>query len=193
MPAVLDPFIPRPDARERQEIIVRAPAGVVLETARDFNLRSLPLVRAIFWLRAAAMGAKRRAGWKSEGMVAEMLAMGWGPLAEGPGRFFVAGAACQPWRADVIFEPILPDRFAAYAEPDRVKIAWTLEAEPLGPAVTRFATETRAVATDDQARRRFLRYWGRVRIGVRAIRWLLLPALRRQAERRWRAAGGTLA
>jgi len=191
MSAVLDPFIPRPDARERRETIVRAPAGLVLEMARDFDLQSLPLVRAIFWLRATAMGARNRAGWRRQGMVAEMLGMGWERLAEKPGRFFVAGAACQPWSADVIFEPIPAERFAEYAEPDRVKIAWTLEAEPLGPAVTRFATETRAVATDDQARRRFLRYWRRVGIGIRAIRWLLLPALRRQAERRWRAAGET--
>lgn len=190
MPAVLDPFIPRPDASERQETTVRAPPGLVLETARDFDLQSLPLVRAIFRLRAIAMGARQQAGRQPQGMIAELLGIGWERLAEEPGRFFVAGAACQPWRADVIFEPIPAQRFAAHAEPDRVKIAWSLEAEPLGPALTRFATETRVAATDDPAREKFHRYWRRVRIGVRAIRWLLLRAVRRRAERRWRAMGG---
>jgi hypothetical protein len=110
--------------------------------------------------------------------------MGWGVLTEVPGRLFVAGAVCQPWQADVVFTPVTSDRFAAYAEPDRVKIAWTLEAEPLGPALSRFATETRAVATDAQARARFRKYWRLAGIGILAIRWLLVPAVRRQAEAR---------
>lgn len=190
MPAILDLFIPRPDARERQETTVRAPAELVLETARDFDLQSLPLVRAIFRLRAIAMGARDRPDRTGQGMIGELLGLGWERLIEEPGRFFVAGAACRPWHADVVFEPIAAQGFAGYAEPDRVKVAWTLEAEALGPAVTRFATETRAVATDDQARRKFRRYWRRIRLGVLAIRWLLLRGLRRQAESRWRARGG---
>jgi hypothetical protein len=54
--------------------------------------------------------------------------------------------------ANVGFVAIPAERFAAYAEPDQVKIAWTLEAEALGPARTRFAHETRVVATDAGAR-----------------------------------------
>ncbi len=72
---------------------------------------------------------------------------------------------------------------------DQVKIAWTLEAEALGPALTRFATETRVVATDAQARTKFRRYWRRFGIGIVMIRQLLLPAIRRQAEQQWRSAG----
>jgi hypothetical protein len=70
-----------------------------------------------------------------------------------------------------------------------VTIAWTLEAEPLGPALTRFASETRVRATDEAARTRFRRYWRRFGIGILAIRWLLNPAVRREAERRWQASG----
>ena len=117
-----------------------------------------------------------------------MSSMGWGVLAEEPGRFFVAGAACQPWKADVVFTPIAAGLFASFAEPDRVKIAWTLETEALEPAVTRFATETRAAATDAPARARFLRYWRFAGFGIVAIRWLLVPGIRREAERRWRTA-----
>jgi hypothetical protein len=116
-----------------------------------------------------------------------MLGLGWICLAEEPGHFFVAGAACQPWQADVVFSAIAPEQFAAYAGPDQVKIAWTLEAENVGPALTRFATETRVVAIDDQARAKFRRYWRKFGIGIVMIRRLLLPVLRRQAERQWRA------
>ncbi|MFN3327025.1 MAG: hypothetical protein ACK5AZ_26325 [Bryobacteraceae bacterium] len=114
-----------------------------------------------------------------------MLGRGWGPLAEESGRFFAAGAVCQPWLADVVFSPIPPGRFAAYDEPDRVKIAWTVEVDPLGPGRSRFATETRAVATDAHARARFRRYWFVFSIGILAIRKLLLRAVRREAQRKW--------
>ena len=68
-----------------------------------------------------------------------------------------------------------------------VKIAWTLEVEPLAPARTRFRTQTRVVATDDAARRKFRRYWRMFGMGIVLIRLLLLPAVRREAERRARS------
>ena len=108
--------------------------------------------------------------------------MGWGLLAREPGRLFVAGARCQPWLADVKFTPIPPAEFAAFREPNQVKIAWTLEVESRGADSTRLSTETRAVATDAEAGRRFRRYWRWARFGIVAIRWLMLPAIRRQAE-----------
>ena len=108
--------------------------------------------------------------------------MGWGVLDHVPGRVFIAGAHCQPWLADVSFLPIPPAQFLAYHEPNRVKIAWSLEVEPQGPASARLTTETRAVATDSEARKRFRHYWRWARFGIVAIRWLMLPAIRRQAE-----------
>lgn len=185
---VLDPYITRPDAGGRHEITIQAPPSVVLEVARDFDMESIALVRAIIRLRAWMLGARGPQARRSGGLIAETLTMGWGRLEDVPDRYYIAGAACQPWKGDVVFTPIAPDRFATYAEPDRVKIAWTLEAEPLDAGRTRFATETRAVATDEGARAKFRRYWRTFGIGIVVIRWLILPALRREAERRWRLA-----
>ena len=53
------------------------------------------------------------------------------------------------------------------------------------------ATETRAVATDAEARARFRRYWRWARFGIVAIRWFMLPAIRREAERAWRIQSTT--
>jgi hypothetical protein len=182
----INAFIPRPDVRERHEITIPAPAAIVFEAACHFDLQSIRLARAIFWLRAKILGAEMQPTKRSEGLVADMLQMGWGRLAEEANHFFVAGAVCQPWQADVIFSPVPPDQFASFAEPDQVKIAWTLETEALGPASTRFATETRAVATDDQAAVKFQRYWRRFGIGAILIRRLVLNALYRQVKRRCR-------
>ena len=173
--------------RRRQQTVVRAPAAFVLDTAWKFSLRSVPLVRAIFRLRAMMLGAKAPGTDWSRGFVDELLQMGWGVLAEEKGRWLVAGAACQPWLADVVMRPIPPDRFTAYCEPGQVKIVWTLEAEPLDEARCRFSTETRAVGTDAKANARFRRYYRRFGVGMVLVRWLLLPALRREAEHRWRA------
>lgn len=183
--AQLDRFLPRPDVRERFETTIRAPAPLVMEAAGSFDMQSLPLVRAIFRLREKLTGTAPSGPRTPQSILDETRALGWGVLDEQAGRYVVCGAACQPWLADVRFTLIPPDAFAAYAVPDQVKIAWTLEAEPLGPAATRFAQETRAVATDAQARAKFSRYWRWARFGIVAIRLLMLPAVRRAAERRW--------
>jgi hypothetical protein len=189
-PALLDRFIPDADVCERFETTIRAPAAVVMRVAVNFDMQSGPVVRAIIRLREMLLGSKRSEPRRPQGLLEETRSLGWGVLDEQPGRFVICGATCRPWLADVKFSPLSPGEFAAYAEPGLVKIAWTLEAEELGAGMTRFAQETRAVATDEGARRRFRRYWRWARFGIVAIRLLILPALRREAERAWAAELG---
>lgn len=183
----LDRFMPRWDVRERFELAVDAPADLVLRTACEFDMQSLPLVKAVFRLREVMMGSAPAAPRQPQGIVAETRALGWGLLADAPDRWIACGARCQPWLADVRFIAIPPESFAAYAEPDQVKIAWTIEALPRGAARSLLVQETRAAATDEAARVKFRRYWRWACFGIVAIRLLLLPAVRRSAERQWRA------
>jgi hypothetical protein len=83
--------------------------------------------------------------------------------------------------------PIPPERFAAYSEPGKVKIIWTMEVDPLDDVRSRFSTETRAAGTDDEAKAKFRPYHRRFGAGMVLVRWLLLPAVRCEAGRRWRA------
>jgi len=191
--APLDRFIPGPDVRERFETTVRAPAGVVMEVATRFDMQSPLLVRAIFRLREALLRAAPHSPRVPRGLLDETTRLGWGLLAEEPGRWVACGARCQPWLADVKFVAIPPENFAGYAEPGVVKIAWSLEAVESAPNVTRLAQETRAVATDAGARAKFMRYWRWARFGIVAIRLLMLPAIRRAAERRWAMEQGSAA
>jgi hypothetical protein len=151
------------------KLTIRAPVEIVFDTVYKFDLQSIWTVRAIFWLRAKLLGAKVQTRGARQ-FIAEMLHLGWGRLAEEPNHFFIAGAACQPWQADVVFSPIPAGQFAAFDEPGRVKIASTLETEALGPVLTRLATETRAVATDGEGRIKFRRYWRKFGIGAMLIR-----------------------
>jgi hypothetical protein len=85
--------------------------------------------------------------------------LGWGVLAETPGREIVFGAVTKPWEANVVFRALPPDEFAAFDEPDYVKIVWNLRADPVGPDESVFRTETRVVTTNPAARTRFRWYW----------------------------------
>jgi hypothetical protein len=181
----LDRFMPAPDVRERHEGLIHAPAEIVFDVALHFDLQAIPVVRAIFWLRGKLMGA-RATTRVARGLVAETMALGWGVLSHRQGREIVMGAVTRPWEADVKFRAVPAEQFLEFAEPELVKIAWTLEAEPVGQALTRFASETRVMPTDDVARARFRRYWRWARFGIVAIRWMMLPAVRREAERRFR-------
>lgn len=183
---LLDRFIPVYDIVERHRIVVDAPAATVLTAACEQDLLQIPLVRAIFKVRETVLRASPPDRVAPQGLLAAMKSLGWIVLAERPGREIVVGAVTRPWEANVVFRPLPPEQFAAYAQPGEVKIVWTLRADPRGEHRSLFMTETRAVATDASARARFRQYWSFVSPGVAAIRRLSLRPLKRDAERRAR-------
>lgn len=188
-PRTIDRFVPAGDVVERHAVRVRAPASATWEAALEQRLDDSLAVRLVFFLRsvpARLLGRYRPSPTEAGTLLEQTKALGWGVLSETPGREVVMGAVTRPWEADVTFHALPPERFAAFDEPGWVKIAWTLEAEPLGDGRSRFRTETRAVATDDDARRRFRRYWRVVAPGVVLVRLLSLVSVRRRALRRAR-------
>ena len=78
MPSPLDPFIPQPDIRERFDTAIGAPASLVMDIAANFDIQSLALVHAIFWLRAMLMRATPSTPRHPEGLLAETRSLGWG-------------------------------------------------------------------------------------------------------------------
>jgi hypothetical protein len=185
--SLIDEFMEKADVSECHETVVRAPAHLVLDVAEHFDLLSIPAIHAIFRLRELVFGVQSRPRTGPRGLVAETTALGWGQLANRPAREIVMGAVTQPWLGDVKFRAIPPAEFRGFSEPDFVKIVWTLEAEPIGPMVTRFRTQTRVLATDQNARRKFRVYWMFAGLFIILIRLLGNPAIRREAERRFRA------
>jgi hypothetical protein len=183
---LLDQFMPVYEVAERHHIPVAAPAEITFAAACEQDLMALPLVRAIFKTREIVLGGEPDTVARPQGLVALTKSLGWGVLAEVPGREVVMGAVTQPWYADVVFRPLPPHEFAAFNEPDSVKIVWTLRADPTSPYDSVFRTETRVVTTDAAAGAKFRWYWARFSPGILLIRWLSLGPLRREAERRAR-------
>lgn len=185
---LLDRFMPDYDVTERHHVRVAAPAEIALAAAVEADLQESAIVRGLFKARALVLGAEHDDAQRPRALLAQMESLGWGILAEVPGREVVVGAVTQPWRAEVIFRAVPPDDFVAFREPGYVKIAWTLRADPVGRNQSVFRTETRVSATDSTARGRFRWYWARFSPGIILIRRLLLGPLKKEAERRAREA-----
>jgi hypothetical protein len=187
--ALLDRFMPDYEVAERHHIRVAAPAEITLAAACETDLMHSPLIRAVFRTRELILGSQPDTTVHPRGVLAYTTSLGWRVLAHVPGREVVMGAVTQPWDANVVFRPLTPDEFVAFNEPDYVKIAWTLRADPAGPNASIFRHETRVTTTDRVARAKFRRYWACFSPGIKVIRWLLLVPLRHEAERRVRDGG----
>lgn len=185
---LLDSYMPQYDVVDRMQREVQAPAEATLAAAESQDLLSAPGVTLIFRARQFAMGEGLETKELPKPLIEQMRALGWVELRRVPGREVVMGAVTQPWKGDVTFRSVPPAEFAAFAEPGYVKIAWTLRADPLGRDRSRFRSETRAIATDEESRARFRRYWSLVAPGVWLIRRLSATPMARQAERQARAA-----
>lgn len=181
---VLDRFIPSPEVAEHHEIAVAAPAAVVLAAAKEMQALDLPLVSTIIKLRELALGGEPDRRQHPQGLLDQMVSIGWVILADITGREVVLGAVTRPWEAAPVFRSIPAEAFASFAEPGYVKIVWTLRADPVDDAHSVFSTDTLVATTDPEARRRFRRYWSYVAPGVALIRLAMLRPLKREAERR---------
>jgi hypothetical protein len=181
---LLDVFMPGYEVADRHHIRVAAPPEITLSAAAEIELGSCPVVRAIFKGRELILRSKPVETVPPRGLLSEMKALGWGVLAEHPGREIVMGGVTKPWEPNPVFRALPPDEFAAFEEPGYVKIVWTLRADPSGGEESIFRTETRAIATDAEARKKFRRYWALLSPGIIGIRTVMLPAIKGGAERR---------
>jgi len=183
---LLDRFMPHYEIVERHHTRVAAPAAVTLDVARDLDLQASPIVRTIIRAREIMLRATPDGRRHPRGLLAEVQSLGWRVLADVPGREVVVGAVTKPWEANVIFRALPPDQFAAFDDPGYVKIAWTIRSDPISETGSVFRTETRAIATDANARDKFRRYWSFLSPGIIAIRWATLEPVKKEAERRAR-------
>ena len=189
--AFLDRFMPEYEVAERHHISVAAPAEVTFGALMDMDLEDSHIIRAIFQGREILLGADEGNKPRAHGLVAVTEELGWGVLADAPGHEIVVGAVTQPWRANVVFRSLPADEFAAFNEPDYVKIAWTLRADAVSGGGSIARTETRVIATDADARRKFRWYWARFSPGIVLIREISLRLVKKEAERRARLYEGS--
>ena len=181
---LLDGFMPLYDIVERHRVHVDAPAALTLDAARALDAQDSCIIRAVFRGRELMFGSERDAAPPPKGLLAGALAIGWGVLAD-KDHEIVLGAVTRPWEPNPVFRDLLPRDFAGFAEPGYVKIAFTLRADPIDEISSIFRSETRAIATDMEARARFRKYWAMVSPGVALIRRAMLAPIKAGAERQF--------
>lgn len=181
---LLDRFMPDYEVAERHHIRVQAPAAIALAAAKDLDVMGSALARALFKTRAFVLGGKTDEPELPRALAEQVQAIGWRVLVEIPDTEIVFGAVTRPWEADPGFRGVPASEFAAFNEPDYVKIIWTLRADADGADDSIFRTETRVHTTDAAARAKFRRYWAFASPGVAIIRRLMLTPVKCEAERR---------
>jgi hypothetical protein len=195
MGALLDAYLPDPDAAERHAVVVRASPAAVQEALWRADLGG-PVARALLAVRllpaAVRGGADARARLRAlrrRALTLPELAAGGGfaRLTQTPDAV-VFGLTGRFWTPAGGIVPTAPAAWGAGPPAGMAQAAWSFEVRPHGSGHARLVTETRVRCADAATRRAFGRYWRVVRPGSGLLRRLMLGRIRRWAERR-RAAG----
>jgi hypothetical protein len=183
----LDEFLPDHDANEVHSIRVAAPPAGVLAAARELTSREVPLLVGLMALRTLAAALLRRSPFRlrrdlGRPILEQATRRGFVVLAERPDEL-VLGVVGRFWTSTGGLEHIDAAEFASFEAPGFAKAVMNFHVRAVDGG-TLLTTETRIRGTDDEARRRFRRYWRVVMPGSALIRRAWLRAIRRRAERR---------
>jgi hypothetical protein len=179
----LDEFMPAYRFNEVHSTRIAAPPDAVMAAVRCLRARDVPVLVALMGLRSlpARLLRRRHRPRRDETILESFLRGGFVTLAERPGELVIGGVG-RFWLASAEVRRVGPDEFAGFGEPGYAKTAFNMHAQPVRGGGTLLTTETRIHATDDEARRRFERYWRVIRVGSGLIRRAWLRAIRRRAE-----------
>lgn len=186
---LIDRYIPDPDFVELRDLEVEAVPTEVLAAIKQTDLRD-PVISTLFAVRDLPNRLARRLGGRAGER--EHLSFtnipdvgpGWVKLDEEDGRELVLGAIGKFWRRSYGAVDFSAEEFAAFDEPGYLKLAVSSRAEPLGYDQSVLHYEARAEATDDEARRQFVRYWKVIGSGNDLIVRRALQRIKAEAE--WR-------
>jgi hypothetical protein len=181
---MLERLIPTPRLLEIDHVDLAAPPERVWRLVRHADLARSPLIRALFELRALP---ERFSGkHPPTTLLIDQLRStpehpGFQLLSERAPLELAVGAIGKVWHGEIPFVHV-PDAFAyaAFSEPDFVKVAWSIRLTPLGARDTRLELEVRVDATDDAAWAKFERYFLLIGPGSHFIRRTWLSGLERE-------------
>ena len=186
---ILDRVLPRYDVSERHARTLGVSLDVAWRALWSADLAGGAVVRLLMGLRAlpaALLGPDTLRRTPRRVRLEELIAFGFGKLAEEPGREVVLGIEGRFWRPLGNLDPFDRTSFERPVEPGRARAAWSFALEPAGVGRTRLTTETRVLCGDPRSRRKFKLYWLLVRPGSGWIRRAILASVAREAGRQSR-------
>lgn len=193
---LLDEVMPVFDATRVEHRVVDAPLDTTWAAMLDADLveagRRHGLVAGVFALRSAAehvVAAVRRTEVTPTLdaptlRLADLPSHGdWVRLAADPPHELAFGVIGRFWGGTTTWEQIDAGAFADFDRPGFAKIAASLSLRPYGEQRTLLTYEARTRATDESARRAFLRYWRVVSPGVGLVLRAVLALIAATATR----------
>jgi hypothetical protein len=179
---LLDALMPEFDATRIEHRVIDARPAAVYEVAIRSDLTEVLLrshvVSALFGLRAAgerlvsmARGAQLDAPPEMGSMRLSELPDrgGWIRLGADSPREFAFGVVGRFWAGQTNWADVAARDFVAFSEPGYARIAANLSVRSYGERRTLLSYEARTQATDDVARRAFMRYWSLVSPGAGVV------------------------
>jgi hypothetical protein len=193
---LLDAFMPEFDVTRIEHRVIDARPARVYEVAIHTDLAEVLLrshvVSALFGLRAAAERMLAMARGPQPERPPEMGSMrlaelpdrgGWIRLGEDSPSEFAFGVVGRFWAGQTSWKDVAAQDFVAFREPGYARIAANLSVRSYGDRRTLLSYEARTQATDDTARRAFMRYWNLVSPGVGVVMRSALSLIADQTRR----------
>jgi hypothetical protein len=181
---MLDQLIPTPRLLDVDHVDLAASPEQVWQIVRHEDLTRSPLVHALFELRALPERLKaehRPTSFSVDDLRSTPEEPGFSVLLDEPPHAFAVGAIGKVWQGAIPFVHVVDAaHFLDFAEPDFVKVAWEIRVLQLGEHDCRLELEVRVDATDEQAWRKFERYFRLIGPGSHFIRRVLLSDLARR-------------
>lgn len=182
---ILDEFLPKHHFNEFHFTKVQAAPAAVYGAVKQVTAREIRLFRALTWIRSPHFGKVPEsilAPPPDSPVIDVALRSGFQLLAEFPPQEIVFGMV-QGRPPYAVTDPT-PQDFKDLQRPGYVKIAMNFHVSQASKGWSTLSTETRILATDATARRRFGRYWRVIHPGSALIRVMWLRAIKSRAERR---------
>jgi len=176
---VLDDHMPVWDVRERHSIEVAASPEPTLAAALAVTRGEVRSIGVLMGIRSLGL---RRRGRHDAPLLDGFRQMGFGALGETAHEVAYGGVG-RFWQPSGGLRRVAPEHFAGFAEPGYAKAGFNFLVAPGRDGGCVLSTETRVLATDDRARRRFRAYWTVIRPGSGLIRRDWLRAIRARVER----------
>ncbi|KWT63516.1 hypothetical protein ADL21_02245 [Streptomyces albus subsp. albus] len=175
------------DVQETHSVLVPADADTVWALLNRLSAQDVPMVRALFAVRAVPARLKGRrprtvGGHGRVPLLEQLVTAGFTPLADEPPSVVTFGRIGTFWKLVPDYRIVnTSEEFAQFDTPGFVKAILTFELSPQ-PTGTRLSTTTMVRATDETARRAFHPYWRVIRRPGGMIRNAVLRTVAHQAR-----------
>jgi hypothetical protein len=169
---LIDQLMPACDAVRSEHRIVPGDIATVYDAARRADFirawRESAVVRLLFGVRGLGerlisliLGREHHEPPPPDSLrLADLPTHGaWVLLGENPPHEIAFGVVGRFWAGETVWEELDAADFRRLAEPGLGKIACSFSLRPYGAGRTLVTYECRTLATDEQARRGFMRYW----------------------------------